>query len=586
MSKPRAVVKDIRASFEARNLPKPAVPIVSIQPESIRVPRTTTHLANANMNSKLQPFKASIDSVIVSNSKDQLRPSSSAPATSSPATPNSTPARLSTPPLRPPVSPRPSWIGPKRADRPLSPGVPAMKQPVTIDYASPGLQPPVFIFTSLSDPQWEAVEMDQGKNDNGEFWFFKHFDAEEGEYQYKFRLGPGDWWAFDSNKPLVDDGEGNQNNLLIVKPLAQQASSAPTPLQSIATEPRKDSVQTSPTSPTVAVDKPESLSSAAPALVVQQPNDSASIPLMPHEMPAAPPTVALPTPSPLEPALNPGSGPLLGHELVTPPPETEHGRKETHGEHHDGDFEPPLLQHETLNPNSTEQTQAPLLRHESIGMIDHHHDKSDSTPYSSPTSPLRHDIFHPSSAGSAVAPEADPNDPTLERFPTDQHGILEHIRRASTQLPQDPTVGSPVSAVSDNSLSSTSPVMSLPSVQEAEEEDDDEALQRLYRVTAEQAEREADTEDSDPLAPAFSSAEAGRPFHNGPITPPMTPKEAEEIVEAIVLEARAARLVEDAVRERRRAAADDDNSRIVYEAVQQRGLFGTLADVLTRPLSW
>lgn len=63
------------------------------------------------------------------------------------------------PPLRPLAALCPSWIGPACAQRSVTPGIEAMKETVTVEFSSPSLQPPVFIFTSLSDPQWEAVEM-------------------------------------------------------------------------------------------------------------------------------------------------------------------------------------------------------------------------------------------------------------------------------------------------------------------------------------------------------------------------------------------------------------------------------------------
>ena len=96
---------------------------------------------------------------------------------------------------RPQSNPKPSWVGPIPPPRAITPGVPNMKANVTVSYSQPGLQPPVFIVTSLSEPQWQPVELDFTKKDDGQFHFHKDFSAEEGEHQYKFRLGPGDWWA-------------------------------------------------------------------------------------------------------------------------------------------------------------------------------------------------------------------------------------------------------------------------------------------------------------------------------------------------------------------------------------------------------
>ena len=87
----------------------------------------------------------------------------------------------------------PSWIGPPRTERVTTSEDEMAKRGVTIKYSSTGLQPPVYIFTNLSDPAWEAVEMESEEVDNGDYAFSKTFNVEVGEYQYKFRLGSGDW---------------------------------------------------------------------------------------------------------------------------------------------------------------------------------------------------------------------------------------------------------------------------------------------------------------------------------------------------------------------------------------------------------
>lgn len=95
------------------------------------------------------------------------------------------------------------------------------KIPVTITFFHPNTSPPVYVATSLTNPPWQVVEMDvkQERTPSGDLIFDKKFDAvEAGEYQYKFRLGPGDWWVCDDNAPTVSDGFGNSNNLLIVEP--------------------------------------------------------------------------------------------------------------------------------------------------------------------------------------------------------------------------------------------------------------------------------------------------------------------------------------------------------------------------------
>lgn len=78
------------------------------------------------------------------------------------------------------------------------------KIPVTITFFHPNTNPPVYVATSLTNPPWQVVEMDvkQERTPSGDLVFEKKFDAvEAGEYQYKFRLGPGDWWVCDDNAP-------------------------------------------------------------------------------------------------------------------------------------------------------------------------------------------------------------------------------------------------------------------------------------------------------------------------------------------------------------------------------------------------
>jgi hypothetical protein len=102
---------------------------------------------------------------------------------------------------------------------------------------------------------------------------------------------------------------------------------------------------------------------------------------------------------------------------------------------------------------------------------------------------------------SPIPEEADPNDPTLEKFPTDHKGIMEHLNRAQQNLPSDQTTPgekppSPHSAVA-------SAPQSLSSVREDEEEG-----------------------ATDMPIPVLVVVEVDRPA--GPMTPPMTPKELDD----------------------------------------------------------
>ncbi|KAK4561654.1 hypothetical protein LTR86_004333 [Recurvomyces mirabilis] len=609
--------------------------------------RSTSPLVNQPATATITPAPASTSvntptspatQTVASATGNPVQP----PATTAPSTapvqadssnaaapPASSPPTIITPagpvpivPARPTFAQRPSWIGPPRPDRPVTPGIVNMQQPVIVEYASKGLQPPVYIFTSLSDPQWEAVNMDNEQKDDGEYRFYKAFQAEEGEYQYKFRLGPGDWWAFDESKPLVDDGQGNKNNQVIVKPMqgapleckdkqqqgkqrdasvsqtTQPFSPPPAgpskPLEAVqaAIQPVVEAVKQQ-VAPTV-----EQLTSSSPAASMQPqlapiPAPEAA-PLLPHEkvssavQPVQRPTaVKIPALDTADPpfatpaAETPAAAPLMKHESffaeeksaadngdVPPqweaddddvqPAEEDADKNDDDDEDHDdddddGDDEPdehasPLLRHESLGPDT--QQHAPLMRHESAG-IGEHCDDGDVF--------LARKASSTSSAEDSIAPEADPNDPTLEKFPTGKKAILDHIHRVSTGRHADETAGSAHHgpAVVDEF---GSPLSSLASVQEDEEE------------------------ESSPQK--IKSTKHGE-RHASPITPPLTPQELDTIVQRPEDKERAEK-VEEIMAERiigrqKEALVEDKREEFMAETVQDRGLFGAVMSVATSP---
>lgn len=68
----------------------------------------------------------------------------------------------------------------------------------TITYAHPDTQPPVYLAGAFSSPQWQPQEMQYTTDEHNQHQFFKEIEVEQGEkYEYKFRLGPGDWWVLD-----------------------------------------------------------------------------------------------------------------------------------------------------------------------------------------------------------------------------------------------------------------------------------------------------------------------------------------------------------------------------------------------------
>jgi len=83
----------------------------------------------------------------------------------------------------------------------------------TIRFEKDGVQPPVYVAGEFTD--WQPVEMTCKTSEINNVFSHKA-TLEPGKYQYKFRLGPGDWWVLDESSPFADDGHGNVNNVLAV----------------------------------------------------------------------------------------------------------------------------------------------------------------------------------------------------------------------------------------------------------------------------------------------------------------------------------------------------------------------------------
>ncbi|CAM1505542.1 Fc.00g111790.m01.CDS01 [Cosmosporella sp. VM-42] len=91
------------------------------------------------------------------------------------------------------------------------------KIPYTITYRKPGTAPPIFVAGSFSNPEWQPKEMDHSIDSDGEQTFRAQVMVEPGkDYQFKIRIGDGDWWVLAENYAVATDDSGNQNNLLTV----------------------------------------------------------------------------------------------------------------------------------------------------------------------------------------------------------------------------------------------------------------------------------------------------------------------------------------------------------------------------------
>ena len=427
--------------------------------------------------------------------------------------------------------------------------------------------------------------MEYEKQADGENRFHKTFQADEGEYQYKFRLGPGDWWALDEGVPTVDDGLGNKNNLMVVKPaaVAQPAPRLPKEEPAKAVDPPAPQQPAAPVQAPAMQNPAPSIPNPLPAIVdtvktaispTQSAADSmpSAAPLMAHEQPPPSeklaPSTANPLPAVTE-TVKSAMAPLMKHEEVAP----QHADLDENAyfDNEDEVFEhqqSPLLRHESFGPDADEQVHSPLMRHETMS-IGEHLDEPDHT----------YALSHTSSG--SVPEEADPNDASLEPFPTDHAGIFQHIHRASTQLPADEVhdeanASSPASA--GGRKRSTSSVPSLPSVQEEEDEEEEESLEKAHL----HALHEVQDKELDPLADGVPAVMVTEPPAQRPaalITPPMTPQEAEKIVEHLVEEAEAKGIAEGIVLDEIAHANEQQKQEKVPRAkhVQQRSLFDGLS---------
>ncbi|GAB7335402.1 hypothetical protein MBLNU13_g07774t1 [Cladosporium sp. NU13] len=405
------------------------------------------------------------------------------------------------------IRPKSSWIGPSPPSNPHS--TDAMAHQVTITYSSPGLQPPVYITSSLSEPQWDLIEMDCSEAPSGEWEFSKTFPAAKGEYQYKFRLGPGDWWVCDESKPTVDDGFGDRNNVLVVQDEVPEKEHAAESHKSV-----DDAAEFE--SPTLPHERNSSKGHAKHDSVVPDPlvPEAEAVkgkqdvvqekhsPLFLHEQHGSPPGLLSIPPETVpvnfsrqdtislddddgdcEPSHFP-EAPKFDHEKDILP-----ARASTPGTDEDDDYDdmehPPLMRHETLSSES--------------GTSSHDiHEAEKHSPTSSHSSTLWE------SRESHIPAEADPNDPSLLRL--DVLSSTSPIGQAISHSSQSP---------------------SLPSVledeEELEEEDEDEhASKPSAHVLPEAIVSKA--HDLTTGLKALSSA-SGRPA--ALMTPPRTPDEAE-----------------------------------------------------------
>ncbi|KAL2752522.1 hypothetical protein ACRALDRAFT_2029739 [Sodiomyces alcalophilus JCM 7366] len=286
------------------------------------------------------------------------------------------------------------------------------KVPATVTFQKPGTQPPLFIAGSFSDPPWEPQEMPFTTDEAGEHVFTKTIHLSPGsQVQYKLRVGLGDWWILNEGAPTVSDDSGNTNNLLMAPPLQQP------PLQST---------------------KPDAPAEPAPEAVLKPKGISRLQELEEQRLSS----------TPIEQVANTAAEVADTAEKLDEDKDTDEDEDEnqTPGAASQILFRPtPLGGGDDIFQKGADDEGPPLLAHECFGNADT--SPGDISPHAQPQQRRYH--------GSVDydIDKYDLNDPTLERWPSDRHSIIEALRKVETGLAEDSTcfVGSPTSPVSGGS---------------------------------------------------------------------------------------------------------------------------------------
>lgn len=95
---------------------------------------------------------------------------------------------------------------------------------VTITFTGNDLHPPIFLAGSFTAEPWDPVEMElvpskldaDGDHVTVRTVYSKTFDIPEGRWQYKFRLGDGDWWVCDETATIGTEDLHSRSKLTLL----------------------------------------------------------------------------------------------------------------------------------------------------------------------------------------------------------------------------------------------------------------------------------------------------------------------------------------------------------------------------------
>ncbi|KAI9737173.1 MAG: hypothetical protein M1834_000766 [Cirrosporium novae-zelandiae] len=368
------------------------------------------------------------------------------------------------------------------------------KHKITITYSHPDTRPPVFVAGSFTNPPWQPIELGispKANVDNSIQQFSKTFEVDEGRYEYKLRLGPGDWWVCDESVETTLDAAGNRNNILVVQPLEngqniedKHADAHPSDENDRIDE-IGDTEHELPPPENAHHDHKENGILNGPAATADEVADTAAALDKPQE------TIDTSTspPQPKSEALQIDHGLIFSNErselrnpldvAVESPPASDSGSPQPDAI--------PLFPHECDVPSVIIPTRdsadytAPLFPHECC---------SPSTPPNEPLTPT--DMISPTAtfATRTIPGQAASVIQVVEPFPTDRKTIYERIEDTEQHLDPDVTIepGSPVpgSVTSDDDEERERHSISIQSehssvlgaiVEEGQEESDDGSSQ-------------------------------------------------------------------------------------------------------------
>ncbi|KAL5119326.1 hypothetical protein ACEQ8H_002813 [Pleosporales sp. CAS-2024a] len=237
-----------------------------------------------------------------------------------------------------------------------------MTESSTITFSRTGVQPPVYVVTSLSEPPWLTLEMhvDQAPPPSTNLIFSRRFDnVAQGDYQYKIRIGDGQW-VVDDTKDTATDEHGNCNNVVHVG-AAPGTHNAAHHTVSGPNEVRKDSTIDSndmaPKRPQIADAEPDMLKSTSNNSSDHSINDDdEAAPLFRHESFQSPEITFAPVLQTMDEAST---------DCTSSKDATENFSLPSGSQHEEPSHEPPFAHETTYAEQDFDQlSNGPLLSHE------------------------------------------------------------------------------------------------------------------------------------------------------------------------------------------------------------------------------